>query len=245
MRQLRFYIPYFLDIDQKYDVPENTARHMVRVLRLKDGDEVMLFNGDDCEYRGRLTGTTKKSVKVFVFQKTLLSRESTLNTHLIQALSKGDKMETTIQKVVELGVNVISPVRSERSNVNLSGTRLEKKMQHWQGVVESACEQTGRNRLPELRQLSSFTSTLNSYKDMVGLKLILSPRATSALMEIDERPENVVILIGPEGGLSESEMRYAQDCGFVSVKVGPRVLRTETAGPAVLSMVQMRWGDLG
>jgi len=253
MRQLRFYIPLLLKTDQEYDIPENSARHMVRVLRLTEGDEITLFNGDNNEYTAQLIAASKKSVRVKVLRQCVVNRESSLNTHLIQSLSKGDKMETTIQKVVELGVSEVTPVRSERSNVSLAGPRLEKKMLHWQGVIQSACEQTGRNRLPELHELSALKVVLDGYKEAESLKLILSPHVEMSLAKINELspvdyqlpPKDVIILIGPEGGLSESEINHALDCGFVAIKVGPRVLRTETAGPAILSIVQMLWGDLG
>ncbi|MDH3326815.1 MAG: 16S rRNA (uracil(1498)-N(3))-methyltransferase [Gammaproteobacteria bacterium] len=245
MRQLRFYIPFLLSIDQQYKLPENIARHMVRVLRLTEGDEVVLFNGDNNEYSARLIEVSKKSVSVSVVSKVMVNRESKLTTHLIQSLSKGDKMETTIQKVVELGISVISPVNSERSNVSLSGERLEKKTLHWKGVIQSACEQTGRNKIPELHPLSALRGTLDAYRENLALKLLLSPHAQSCLAEIKDSPQNVIILVGPEGGLSEAEIAYALDCGFVATKAGPRVMRTETAGPAILSIVQMLWGDLG
>jgi len=245
MRQLRFYLSLSFDINQEYDVPESSARRMVRVLRLKEGDEITLFNGDNHEYAALIIDAGKKSVRVRVFGKSEVNRESPLYTHLIQSLSKGDKMEVTIQKAVELGVSVMTPVSSERTNVSLAGARLEKKMLHWQGVVESACEQTGRNRLPELRPLAGLKSALDVCRGVLALKLILSPQAESSLVEIKTSAQNVIILIGPEGGLSEAEIAYALDCGFVAVKAGPRVLRTETAGPAILSVAQMLWGDLG
>ena len=248
MRQLRFYIPLLFEINQEYDLPETTARHIVRVLRLGEGDEITIFNGDNNEYIAQLVETSKKTAVVRVLAQNEMNRESPLKTHLIQSLSKGEKMETTIQKSVELGVSVITPVNSERSNVNLFGTKyenkLEKKMLHWKGVVQSACEQTGRNALPELRPLLSLRSALDACRDSAALKLILSPHAESSLREINVAPQEVVMLVGPEGGLSEAEIEYAIDCGFIATRAGPRVLRTETAGPAMLSVIQMLWGDL-
>lgn len=247
MRQLRFFIPpsdaITLMPDQEYVLPESTARHIVRVLRLSEGDEITLFNGDNNEYPAQIVAATKKSVTVRVLNQEVVNRESPLVTHLIQSLSKGDKMEATMQKAVELGVSVITPVNSERSNVRLADAKSEKKMQHWRGVVQSACEQTGRNTLPELRQLSSLKAALDVCQHSSALKLVLSPHAELGLSAIDASPSEVVILIGPEGGLSPAEVDYAQACGFTLVKAGPRVLRTETAGPAILSVVQMRWGD--
>jgi len=256
MRQLRFYIPPSfhatpLEIDQEYDLPENTAHHIVRVLRMSEGAQVTLFNGNNREYTVELVSAAKKQVTIRVLAQAEVNRESLLTTHLIQSLSKGDKMEVTIQKAVELGVSVIVPVSSERSNVSLVGVKQEKKrekkIQHWQGVIQSACEQSGRNRLPELRPLASLRTTLEAYKPLSALKLVLSPYAESgltSLAEIQAPPSEVVILIGPEGGFSAEEIEYAGECGFVAVRVGPRVLRTETAGPAILSIVQMLWGDI-
>ncbi len=255
MRQLRFFTPLSPDkpslvTGQEYDLPESTARHLIRVLRLREGAIITLFTGNNVEYTAQLIGATKKSVTVRVLSQEKVDRESPLTTHLIQSLSRGSKMETTIQKAVELGVSIITPVSSERSNVSLAGakfeTKREKKMQHWQGVIHSACEQTGRNKLPELQQLTSLTAALDACKASNALKLILSPYVELALPEVPktkERPRHVVILIGPEGGLSAVEVDYARACGFIAVKAGPRVLRTETAGPAILSMVQMLWGD--
>ena len=248
MRQLRFYIPLSFEVNQEYDLPENTARHIVRVLRLSEGDEITMFNGDNHEYIAQLVETSKKTALVRVISAEEVNRESPLHTHLIQSLSKGDKMETTIQKAVELGVNVITPVSSERSNVSLLGAKyekkLEKKVQHWQGVVQSACEQTGRNALPEVGAVQPLNAQLDACRASFALKLILSPHAKSCLSEIKSPPQSVILLIGPEGGFSEAEIAYAIDCGFIETKAGPRVLRTETAGPAMLSIVQMLWGDL-
>ena len=245
MRQLRFYIPFSLNVGQQYELPEATARHMVRVLRLTEGDEFVLFNGDNHEYAARLIQASKKHVQVLVESEQFVNRESSLSTHLIQALSKGDKMDLTIQKAVELGVTEISPVSSERSNVSLSGPRLEKKMQHWQGVIQSACEQSWRNCLPELHQLNPLITVLEELKSSPALKLLLTPGANMNFGSLQAPQGGVVILIGPEGGLSENEIQYAQKCGFVSVSAGPRVMRTETAGIVILSVVQMLWGDLG
>ena len=244
MRQLRFYIPFTLELNQQYDLPDNTARHMVRVLRLSQGDEVTLFNGDNHEYSAQLTDVSKKAVSVLITSKSFVDRESPLKTHLLQSLSKGDKMETTIQKAVELGVSAVTPISSERSNVTLSGKRLEKKMSHWQGVVQSACEQSGRNVVPELSGLSTLTVLLDALKGVNALKLILSPHCSADLKSVRRPTGEVYILIGPEGGFSDQEMAHAQACGFVAVKAGPRVLRTETAGPAILSALQLLWGDL-
>jgi len=243
MRQLRFYIPFSLELNHQYDLPESTARHMSRVLRLNKGDEVTLFNGDNHEYSAQLTDVSKKAVSVLIAGKLLVDRESSLKTHLLQSLSKGDKMETTIQKAVELGVSAVTPVSSERSNVTLTGQRLEKKMSHWQGVIHSACEQSGRNVAPELNKLSSLAELLGALKGINELKLILSPHCSADLKSVERPLGEVYVLIGPEGGLSDEEMAYAQACGFVAVKAGPRVLRTETAGPAILSMLQLLWGD--
>ena len=244
MRQLRFYIPFSLQVNLQYSIPESSARHMVRVLRLSEGDEIILFNGDNYEYVARLMDVTKKNVSVFIVSQSLVDKESALNTHLIQSLSKGDKMETSIQKAVELGVSEITPVSSERSNVSLSGERLEKKMMHWQAVIQSACEQTGRNKLPKLHSFAVLREVLDSLRANSALKLLLNPHAVVGMSEIEIAPKNVVILIGPEGGLSEVEVSYAIDCGFMPVKAGPRILRTETAGPAILSVAQARWGDM-
>jgi len=244
MRQIRFYLPLSLSVQQHYAMPEDVARHMSRVLRLEENDKVILFNGDGYEYTANLSEVSKRDVRVLIESKIAVNRESHLKVHLIQALSKGDKMETTIQKVVELGVDCITPVKTERSNIHLSAERLEKKMSHWQAVIHSSCEQTGRNALPKLNSLTTIFSILDDQRKNSGLKLILSPNATIGLSDIANPVDNVTYLIGPEGGLSDAEIRLATECGFVDINVGPRILRTETAGPVLLSMIQMRWGDM-
>lgn len=244
MRQIRFYVPLPFEANQHYTMPGEVARHMSRVLRLAVDDEVILFNGDGYEYTVKITSASKKQVCVRVNCQSAISRESPLDVHLIQALSKGDKMETTIQKVVELGINRISPVTTNRSNVSLAGERLEKKMQHWQNIIHSACEQTGRNVIPQLSDLTSLNSVLDKEQNTPErLKIVFSPDAVEGLSQSSQSPKNITYLIGPEGGLSESETEYAMHCGFVKLKAGPRILRTETAGPAFLSMMQIMWGD--
>lgn len=244
MRQLRFYIPFELQPGGNYEIPEDKARHIAQVLRLSAGAEITLFNGDGTEYCAQLIEVKKKSVAVSILSGAAVDRESRLHVELIQGLSKGDRMDITIQKCVELGVNRIYPVSSSRSNLKLNIDRMEKKHQHWKGVIHSACEQSGRNVIPHLEESNHLDVVLNEYKSHSGLKLVLNPVAESALFQIVEEPQEVVLLVGPEGGFSDEELKLAQNCGFVCVSLGPRVLRTETAAMAAMAGIQARWGDL-
>lgn len=243
MRVLRFYVPLTFTVGEHYTLPEDKVRHIVQVLRLSVGAEIVLFNGDGSEYLATLIEVSKKLARVTILTKSPTDRESPLMIHLLQGLSKGDRMDITIQKTVELGVSSIFPVGTARSNVKLTGERLAKKSAHWEKIIQSACEQSGRNILPELHSPSSLESALNQYASNPVLKLILHPFANKRLRDIDIKLGEVVLLIGPEGGFSEAELLLAEESGFLPLSLGPRVLRTETAPMAVIAGLQSRWGD--
>lgn len=244
MRHLRFYTPIKLQLGGSYQIPDDKARHIVQVLRLGVGDEFVLFNGDGKEYSAKLIEVTKKTARVSILSIETINRESNLQVHLIQGLSKSDRMDATIQKCVELGVNLIYPVNTSRSNLKINESRMAKKHAHWRGIVNAACEQSGRNVIPQLHRSNQFESVINEYATYSGLKLILHPVKGKTLFELSESPQNIVLLVGPEGGFSDIEVQIAEQSGFQHLSLGPRVLRTETAAMAAIAGIQAKWGDL-
>ncbi len=238
----RFYCPEALSPGAHIDLPEPVARHAVRVLRLPPGASVVLFDGRGGQYEARIEQIEKNRVGVSLGPWLDVECESTLAVTLIQAVQSGDKMDFTIQKAVELGVAGIVPVDSRRSVTRLSGERAAKRMAHWQGVAESACEQCGRNRVPQVASLEKLENWLARPAPDAGLRLILAPDAEFALADLPPARQ-VQMLIGAEGGLDPQEIRAAKEAGFQAVRLGPRVLRTETAALAALAAMQALWGD--
>ena len=240
----RFYCPVPLVAGSALALPESAARHAVRALRLGAGDALILFDGAGGEYRSRIAEVTRSAVSVEVGDHLERSCESPLHVTLIQALQTGDKMDLTVQKAVELGVAEIVPVLSRRSVLRLSGERAERRVEHWRGVVASACEQCGRNRLPTVAQIVHLERWLAQPSSPDVLRLILDPEGAYALRDSARPPGGrVEVLIGAEGGLAPEELEWAGAAGFRGVRLGPRVLRTETAGLAVLAVLQNLWGD--
>lgn len=238
----RFYCPGELGAYREVELPEQAAHHASRVLRLKAGDLVTLFNGAGGEYDASIVSIGKHGVVVQTRAWCERECESPLDITLVQAISSGDKMDFTLQKAVELGVKFIQPVISSRSVVRLEGERAEKRVQHWQNVVISACEQSGRNRVPEVGQIMSLNQWFGKNHD-AEVKLTLSPHATIRFRELPAPEGSVLFLVGPEGGLTDAEEDAASVCGFAPVKLGERVLRTETAALAAISAMQTLWGD--
>jgi len=218
------------------------SHHAVRVLRLAVGDPVALFDGRGGEFEARITRIDRGEVSVKTGVHRPVERESGLDIRLVQGLSSGDRMDITLQKAVELGVTTIQPVSTERSIVKLKEERAQRRMEHWQSLVVSACEQCGRNRVPEVLPLLDFPSWLAQLTMADEMRLMLSPSASMHLKELPA-PVRLMLLIGPEGGLSPVEMQLAQSRGFQPIRLGPRILRTETAALAALSAVQILWGD--
>ena len=242
MRIPRIYTPAMLNSGDSIDLDENAFNHAVRVLRLKQGDALTLFNGQGGEYEAELIAVQKKHASARINQFNTRERESPLPIILGQCISRGEKMDYTIQKAVELGVTGIVPLFSERCGVKLNQERQSKRLQHWQSVIISACEQSGRNRIPALHQampLHEWLLQLNT-----SLKLVLDPGSSDALNCLSKPEKDLALLIGPEGGLSDAEIRSAINAGFNGVRLGPRILRTETAGLTALSVIQQLWGDL-
>lgn len=241
MRIPRIFHPQPLANQHRVALDENAARHVARVLRLNLGAELTLFDGYGGEYPATIVELGKRLVEVELGTQRASEVESPLQITLAQGISKGERMDYTIQKAVELGVSRIVPLDTERSVVNLKGERQEKKQAHWRGVIISACEQCGRNTLPQLLLQQHLDTWLQSGIDGTGL--LLDHRAETSIDSLHVSGA-VTLLIGPEGGLSEQERERALEAGYQGLRLGPRVLRTETAALTALAALQSRFGDL-
>ena len=223
----------------------DAAHHAVRVLRLGVGEPVVLFDGLGGEFEARITSIERGDVCVRTGAHVGIERESRLYVTLVQGLSSGDRMDITLQKAVELGVAAIQPVATERSVVKLKDERAQRRVEHWQNLVIAACEQCGRNRVPEVAAVLSLPEWLAQIEMAAPqdeARLLLSPEATQSLKDLTP-VARMTLLVGPEGGLSPVETRLAQSRGFKPVRLGPRTLRTETAALATLAAIQALWGD--
>ncbi|OEE77280.1 16S rRNA (uracil(1498)-N(3))-methyltransferase [Vibrio ordalii] len=243
MRIPRIYHPTPLQPSSIIALNDDAAGHIGRVLRMQAGQEVLLFDGSGAEFPAEITEVSKKNVLVNVLKRAESSCESPLNLHLGQVISRGDKMEFTIQKSVELGINTITPLISERCGVKLDAKRFEKKLEQWQKIAISACEQCGRNIVPLIRPIMQLQEWCAEPSD--ALKLNLHPRAKYSINTLPQPINKVRLLIGPEGGLSESEISMTEQYHFEETLLGPRVLRTETAALTAITALQVRFGDLG
>jgi len=237
----RVYCPFALHPGAQVDLPEGAAHHVTRVLRLSAGDEVALFDGSGGEWQARLAFVGKHGARAALQSYRVRECESPLAITLLQGIASADKMDWIIQKAVELGVGRIVPLATERTVLKLSEERAEKRLRHWQNVIVSACEQCGRNRLPELLPPAPLHAQLALRSE--AARILLSPRAEPRLASLARPQSGVELLIGPEGGLSEREVHTALAAGYAAVNLGPRVLRTETAGIAAISAMQALWGD--
>ncbi len=240
----RLYLPVSLVESELLSLPDAAARHVVQVLRLGPGAALTVFNGEGGEYAATLESVGKRAACVRIDSHDLVERESSLDLTLVQCVSKGDRMDYTVQKAVELGVRRVVPVLSARSVVRMDADRWQKKLEHWRGVIAAACEQCGRNRLPELSPVCELDDLLaDARRRPAELRLVLAPTAPQTLHGID-RAAAVSLLVGPEGGLTDAEITRLQRGGYLALGMGPRVLRTETAGVAALAAMQALWGDL-
>ena len=242
MRCPRIYSAQVLALGAQITLEADAAHHLARVLRLPIGSPLILFNGDGNEYPAEIIALDKKNVVVVISNVLTEARESPLAIHLGVAISKGERMDWVIQKATELGVTEISPLQSERVEVRLHGEREEKKLAHWRAVAISACEQCARNRIPTINDVQPLFNWIENIQ--VDAKFVLHHRSVAVLDAQNAAPKSVALLIGPEGGLSELEINAAEQRGFQSLRLGPRVLRTETAPLAALSVLQFLWGDL-
>ena len=243
MRIPRIYHSESLTSGSEIALDEDASNHVGRVLRMTSGQRLELFDGTKLTFAAEITLVDKKRVKVRVLEGQPDDRESPLFLHLGQVMSRGEKMEFTIQKSIELGVSVITPLFSERCGVKLDAERLAKKRQQWQKIAIAACEQCGRNRVPEIRPAMTLEAWCAEADD--GLKLNLHPRAQQSITTLPQPVERVRLLIGPEGGLSAEEIAMTGERGFTDILLGPRVLRTETTALTAITALQVRFGDLG
>ncbi|AYZ30289.1 16S rRNA (uracil(1498)-N(3))-methyltransferase [Serratia sp. FDAARGOS_506] len=243
MRIPRIYHPQPLTDRAEIALSEDAANHVGRVLRMSAGQTLQLFDGSNQVFDAEIVRVDKKNVLVRLGDGRVEDIESPLNLHLGQVISRGEKMEFTIQKSIELGVNVITPLFSERCGVKLDGERLAKKIQQWQKIAIAACEQCGRNRIPEIREAMSLEAWCAEQDG--SLKLNLHPRASHSINTLPQPVDRVRLLIGPEGGLSADEIAMTTGHGFTDILLGPRVLRTETTALTAITALQVRFGDLG
>ncbi|WP_373767677.1 16S rRNA (uracil(1498)-N(3))-methyltransferase [Glaesserella sp.] len=243
MRIPRIYHPEPLAGKNNCVLSDEAANHVGRVLRMQEGAELILFDGSNMTFHAVIRHIGKKQIDVAIRSSQTDDRESPLSIHLGQVISRGDRMEFTIQKSVELGVNVITPLWSERCGVKLDGERQDKKIQQWQKIAIAACEQCGRNMIPEIRPIMKLSDWCKEQDGM--LKLNLHPRAQYTLKSLPTIPrEGVRLLIGSEGGLSPKEIAMTEEEGFTEVLLGKRILRTETASLATITALQLLYGDL-
>lgn len=240
MRIPRVFVELPLRETAPVTLPPEPSRHLTRVLRLGAGDPVTLFDGTGRDFSGRLLSGAKTSVVVQIEALTEAEPPAELEVHLGIGISKGERMDLAIQKSVELGVAGIVPLFTKRSVVRLDGDRLEKRQRHWRGVLIAACEQSGRRRLPDLDAATSLERWLCRRHPF---PLLLHHQSSTPLPAIDAPKEALTLLVGPEGGLAPDERSLAQQAGFTPVRLGPRVLRTETAPLAALAAAQALWGD--
>jgi 16S rRNA (uracil1498-N3)-methyltransferase len=239
----RFYCAMPLPPGRHVALPDEVARHAVGVLRLRDGDDVILFNGDGSECLGQLF-KSGRGAEVLLKAVCTPERESPLAITLVQGVSSGERMDYTLQKAVELGVTAIQPVMMKRTIVRLDDEKRHKRRQHWQGVIVSACEQCGRNHVPLVAPILDFHEWLGTVPELTGQKLILDPEATLRLRDMSEPVTTVTMLAGPEGGFDSHERESVIRAGFTRLSLGPRILRTETAALAALAAIQSQWGDI-
>ncbi|WP_432451798.1 MULTISPECIES: 16S rRNA (uracil(1498)-N(3))-methyltransferase [unclassified Agarivorans] len=242
MRIPRIYQPSPLNVQQIVELDSEAANHVGRVLRMTAGQHLELFNGDGNNYSASIESSGKKQVSVKILTQQLNASESPLRIHLGQVISRGDRMEFTIQKSVELGVNKITPLTSERCGVKLNQERFEKKRQQWQKIAIAACEQSGRSVVPEIAELQSFEQWAG--ENSQAMKLNLHPKAPYSIKTLPIPLHGVRLLIGPEGGLTEQEIAVCNQHHFQETLLGPRVLRTETAALTAITALQCQFGDL-
>ena len=241
----RFYCPQPLAAGSTVDLPESVAHHL-HVVRLQPGAALTLFDGRGGQYRATLVETGKKRASASVDAFDDIDAELPYAVTLAQGLPEGSKMDWIVEKAVELGVAAVQPLAAQRSVVRLSGERLEKRQAHWQGVIESASEQSGRNRLAQLLPLAEFRRWVDMAPDAQQPRILLSPRGTESLAGWAQAnvPQALTLLVGPEGGFSPEEEDAAIAAGALPLTMGPRVLRTETAALAAMAMLAGIWGGM-
>lgn len=241
MRVARLFLPRSLGEGREIDLSEERSHYLASVLRLRAGAELVVFNGEGGEYPADVLAVTRKGARIRLGALRMRGCESPLRIHLGLGISRGERMDLVIQKAVELGAYAITPLETERSVVKFDPDRRLSRREHWQKVAQSACEQCHRTRVPEIAKPQPFDDWLPGS----GLKLLLDPLGGRTLGELTPPEDGVRLLSGPEGGFTTPERERAAAAGFLSIRMGPRILRTETAAIAALTAVQLLWGDLG
>lgn len=242
MRKIRIYTPQSIPTNQICKLEKNASHHLLNVLRLESGVSVTLFNGDGSDYHGKLIDTNKPHCQIMIDKKTINHCRSPATISLIQCIAKGDRMDQVVQKSTELGIDKLYPVYSRYCNVKLDHKRANRKLEHWKQISIHACEQCGRAVLPVIAALDSLEKTLTQL-DATAIKLIANPTASKNISQLDTSTTEFIILVGPEGGFSQNELELARLSGFEDIGIGPRILRTETAPLAIISILQAKFGD--
>ncbi|MEW8026512.1 MAG: 16S rRNA (uracil(1498)-N(3))-methyltransferase [Candidatus Thiodiazotropha sp.] len=241
MRLHRFFTPQLLHNGAQISLEKEASHHIHQVLRLRTGDDIILFNTNGEEYDASLIQVNKKRVDVTIGRLLRHEAESKLTIHLILGISRGERMVFAMQKATELGVNRITPIFTERCVVKLNERKSASRLLHWKHIVINACEQSGRCRIPVIDKPMEYGNALSNKKS--GKAILLDHRSQYTLHQIDPPQTSLSILIGPEGGLTSRERQLAIQSGFIGIRLGPRVMRTETAPLATIAAVQTLWGD--
>lgn len=240
MRVSRLYVTAALNVGKQISLDDDAAHYVRSVLRLKQDQQIVLFNGEGGEFSGRFTEVSRKSVRVAIEAFIDRDVESALKVTLGMGISRGDRMDWAVQKAVELGVNHLTPLTTERCVIKFNDDKKQQRQQHWQHIIYHAAEQSGRTRPPILAQISALENWVTQQQ---GLKVFLDPYAVHSLADLQPENQQITLLSGPEGGFSDQERQIAKAAGFIPVRMGARILRTETAVLAALSAVQSLWGD--
>jgi 16S rRNA (uracil1498-N3)-methyltransferase len=245
MLRPRFHTSQDLASGARLRLEPEPSRHIAKALRMRVGDRLCLFCGDGSEAEAEITAIDRNAVFVHILECLSADRESPLRITLAISLSRGDRMDTVVQKATELGAAAIWPLVSERTGVRLEPKRLQRKLEHWQRIAVSACEQCGRNRIPAISPPAAFGELVSRAQGLeAATRLILHPQTSGAPAPTHEEGNELLLLVGPEGGFSDAEVEQALAAGFRALQLGPRVLRTETAPLAAIAVAQARWGDL-
>lgn len=244
MKISRFYQDCGLTFNDEIELSPANHRHAIQVLRLKPEEPLIIFNGKGGEYLARLVYTDKRKSRILLESFNEISRESSLQTTLVLATIKPDKMDFAIQKAVELGISIIQPMYTKRSVIKIKANRLDKKMHHWLGVIIAACEQSGRTALPELREPQTIERCLSEYSNKSSIAMLPGSHPKITQIQGIDASRGISLFIGPEGGFTSEEEQMMLDGKLSAVSFGSRILRAETAAVAGLTACQQRWGDL-
>ena len=245
MALTRLFIRSDLQSGQELQLDGEQAKYLGRALRLRVGDALSVFSAESGEFAAKIISIGKSIAQVEVGEAIPSATESPLKVHLVQGVSRGERMDVVVQKATELGVKRISPVLTEYAMVKLDGSRANKRREHWQKIAESACEQSGRTRPPLIDEPLPLKTWFGAKTSEADVDLILKPNASTPMASLKAPKRKVCLLIGPEGGFSDNEYEDADVSGFTAVSLGPRVLRTETAAIAAVTVAESLWGDLG